>query len=51
MKCKKSNGDIVTVKWRYFYPRCSTILQNLGRCSALAGAYVAAVTVCNESLF
>ena len=37
--------------WRMFYPRCSVILQNLGRCSASAGAYVPAITVCNERLF
>ena len=37
--------------WRFFYPKCSPILQNLGRCSATAGAYVPAITVCNERLF
>jgi hypothetical protein len=51
MRCKKSDGSYVTVTWRLFYPRCSRILQGLGRCSALAGAYVPAITVCNESLF
>ena len=48
MKCKKSNGTYTTATWRIFYPRCGKV--NL-TCNPLAGAYVAAVTVCKQSLF
>jgi hypothetical protein len=38
-------------KWKIFYPRCSRILQALGTCSGRSGAWVPAVTICNQRLF
>jgi len=38
-------------KWRYFYSGCKRNQQALGICSGRSGAYVAAITVCNERLF
>lgn len=51
MRCKKPNGSYTSTSMKYFYPRCNRILQSLGVCSGKAGAYVAAVTVCNQRLF
>jgi len=36
--------------WLFFYPRCSRINRAIGMCSG-SGAYVAAITVCNQRLF
>jgi hypothetical protein len=51
MRCKKSDGTYTTTTMLYFYAKCSRILQSLGQCSASSGAYVAAVTVCNQRLY
>ena len=51
MRCKKSDGTYTTVTWLYFYANCSRLQQGLGLCSTTSGGYVAAVTVCNQSLF
>lgn len=51
MRCKKSDGTYTTVTWKLYYPQCSRILQALGICSSQAGAYVPAITVCNQALF
>lgn len=51
MKCKKPDGTYTTTNWLYFYPNCGRILQSLGICSAKAGAYVPAITVCNQRLY
>lgn len=51
MRCKKDDGSYTTTTWLYFYPNCGRILQALGICSAKAGAYVPAITVCNQRLF
>lgn len=48
MKCKKDDGTFKYVTWRFFYPKCPKINQ---LCNPQAGAYVAAVTVCNQRLF
>ena len=48
MRCKKPNGYFINVTWRYFYPQCE--VGNLN-CNGLAGAWVAAITVCNQQLF
>lgn len=48
MRCKKSDGNYTTVTWRLFYPNCPKINS---LCFAQRGAYVAAVTVCVQSLF
>lgn len=39
------------VTWKFFYPQCSVAQIASGTCSGRAGAYVAAITVCNQKLF
>lgn len=51
MRCKKSDGTYTTVTWRFFYPQCTRANIVSGVCHGKAGAYVAAVTVCAQSLF
>ena len=51
MRCKKSDGNYTVAKWRYFYPQCTRANIVSGVCHGKAGAYVAAVTVCAQSLF
>jgi hypothetical protein len=51
MRCKKPDNTYTTVSMLYFYPVCGAIQQALGICSTKAGAWVAAVTVCNQRLF
>jgi len=51
MRCKKPDGTFTTTTMKYYYPRCSRILQALGICNGKAGAWVAAVTVCAQRLF
>jgi len=51
MKCKKDNGSYTTVTWKYYYSGCTKTQQNLGICYANIGAFVPAVTVCNQRLF
>jgi len=51
MRCKKADGTYTTVSMLYFYPVCGKVLQSLGICSAKAGAWVPAITVCNQRLF
>ena len=48
MKCKKPNGFFTTVSWRFYYPQCPPL--NF-QCNGKAGAWVAAVTICNQQLF
>jgi len=52
MRCKYTNAQgqsaYRTVTWRMFYPRCPKV--NFF-CNPLAGAYVAAITVCNQRLW
>lgn len=38
-------------RWRLFYPSCSRANIASGLCNGRAGAYVPAITVCNERLF
>jgi len=49
MKCKKPDGTYTTVTWRIFYPVCPKI--NTVNCNPQAGAFLAAVTVCQLRLF
>jgi hypothetical protein len=49
-RCKTGEG-YTYVKWLFFYAQCSRLQQGLGQCSATSGAYVPAITVCNQSLF
>jgi hypothetical protein len=37
-------------KWKFFTAQCSRIQQSLGICSGTSGAYVPAITVCNQRL-
>lgn len=48
---REGAASYTTASWRYFYPRCSKLLQSLGICSAAAGAWVPAITVCDQRLF
>jgi len=48
---RNNSASYTTASWRYYYPRCSKVLQSLGICSSSAGAWVAAITVCNQRLF
>lgn len=48
MRCKKPNGVYTTVTWRYFLANCPKVNQ---LCSGFSGAYVPAITVCNQQLF
>lgn len=48
MKCKDSAGVIRNVTWRIFKANCPKLNQI---CSGQSEAYVAAITVCNQSLF
>jgi len=55
MACKYYNASIqadnvTCVTWRIFYPQCPKINPNQ-ICSSTHGAFVAAVTVCNQRLF
>ena len=44
-------SNCTCAKWRFFYPQCSVAQIASGTCSGRAGAYVAAITVCNQRLF
>ena len=37
-------------KWKFFTAQCSRIQQSLGICSGTSGAYVPAITVCNQRI-
>jgi hypothetical protein len=47
----KGNNSCGCGQKRLFYPRCSRILAALGVCNGVAGAYVPAITVCNQRIF
>jgi uncharacterized delta-60 repeat protein len=47
--CKKTSSLCGCAKMRYFYPNCRNIFSGL--CSGRSGAYVPAITVCNQKLF
>jgi len=38
-------------KWKFYTAQCTRIQQSLGICSGTSGAYVPAITVCNQKLF
>lgn len=53
LKCVKSLDDegnkvYTCATWRYFRVTCSKVNR---QCNSLSGAYVAAVTVCNQRLY
>jgi len=49
--CKIGTNSCTCAKTKFFYNQCSNIQQSLGICSAVNGAYVPAITVCNQRLF
>ncbi len=48
LKCNSSPDVCRKVTWRYIYPDCPKINM---LCNPYAGAYVAAITVCNQQLW
>lgn len=59
MQCRKPNGVLITLPqncaslskcggWKFFLANCPK--TNM-MCSSLSGAWVAAVTVCNQQLY
>lgn len=51
MKCKKPDGTFTTVTYKFYYAQCTRNLQILNLCSGSRGAWVPAVTVCQQRLF
>ena len=51
MNCKKPDGTFTTTTWAFFYAQCTPIQQALGLCSANAGAWVPAITICTQRLY
>jgi hypothetical protein len=49
MYCRKPNGVLTKVTWKYFLADCDIRKNRL--CSPLSGGWVAAITVCNQQLF
>lgn len=47
--CRKPNGVLTRVSWKYFLADCDIRKNRL--CSPLSGGWVAAVTVCGQQLF
>lgn len=52
MNCKfinaSGNEEIIVVTSKFFFVRCPRVNQ---LCSSTSGAFVAAITVCNQRLF
>jgi phage FluMu protein Com len=47
LRCRKPNGVFTEVTWQFFFANCPKLNQ---LCSADDGAWVAAITVCNQRL-
>ena len=47
----KSSNVCTCATWRFFFPQCTRANIVSGTCNGRAGAYVAAITVCNQNLF
>jgi hypothetical protein len=47
LPCRKSNGSISCSKWKYFMADCP---KNNMMCSGMSGAYLPAITICNQRL-
>ena len=45
------NSECTCSKWRYFYPNCTRANVVAGLCNGKSGAYVPAITVCNQRIF
>jgi uncharacterized delta-60 repeat protein len=48
--CILNNGCTCS-KWRFFYPNCTRANVVAGLCSGKSGAYVPAITICNQRIF
>jgi len=48
MFCRKADGTLTVVEWRFFLVTCPKVNQ---LCSTTSGAWVAATTVCQQALF
>lgn len=49
--CLKQDASCTCAKWKYFYSNCTKNQNALGICSSMSGAYVPAITVCNQRLY
>lgn len=49
-KCLIGVAKCECTNWKYFAPTCSRIQQALGICQGTTGAYVPAITVCNQRI-
>ena len=49
-KCLVGTAQCECTNWKFFAPACSKILQSLGICQGNTGAYVPAITVCNQKI-
>jgi len=52
--CRKkttSNSSCTCATWKYYYAQCSRNQVALGICNANSGAYVPAITICNQKLY
>jgi uncharacterized delta-60 repeat protein len=47
LPCRKSDGSISCSKWKYFMADCP---KNNRMCSGMSGAYLPAITICNQRL-
>ena len=50
-KCLKTSKTCTCSKWKFFTAQCTKSQQALGQCSGTSGAWVPAITVCNQRLF
>lgn len=46
-----ATSSCACAKWKFYTAQCTRIQQALGICSGTSGAYVPAITVCNQKLF
>ena len=50
-RCKKDDNTYTMTTWKYYTAQCTRIQQALSICSGISGAYLPAITVCNQRLF
>lgn len=49
--CRLNDDSCTCAQWKYYTAQCTRIQQALGICSGMSGAYVPAITICNQRLF
>jgi len=49
--CRLSDSSCTCAQWKFFTTQCTRIQQALGICNGASGAWVPAITVCNQRLF